>query len=190
MKRCYENLCRAYIEQQSGKTEFAKEQAKRQKYRSRRERVCYVLVFLSCLAGHDLLQKFQRRSSVVTKGEREKYWKHLSLAYVTEESDDPDNPNGIIEHKLLWRSESELNYGVMHRHRKIVALCWLAHPSPQLLGASAGGNIGYSCKPATTHLEWPILHNKCCLEILGWPGPPWPPLFLRQCNGHIVTFIL
>ena len=34
----------------------------------------------------------------------EKYWSKLSLAYVTEESDDPENPNGIIEHKLQWRS--------------------------------------------------------------------------------------
>lgn len=37
----------------------------------------------------------------------EKYWKLLSLGYVTEESDDDDNPNGIIEHKLPWRSDSK-----------------------------------------------------------------------------------
>ena len=55
-----------------------------------------------------MLQKFQRRSTVVSSGEREKYWKHLSLMYVTEESDDPDNPNGLLEHKLPWRSKSEL----------------------------------------------------------------------------------
>ena len=36
----------------------------------------------------------------------EKYWKFLSVAYVTEESDDPDNPNGLIEHKLEWTSDS------------------------------------------------------------------------------------
>lgn len=53
------------------------------------------------------MQKFQRRTSVVSKVEMEKYWKHLSIAYVTEESDDPDNPNGLIEHKLQWRSESK-----------------------------------------------------------------------------------
>ena len=52
-------------------------------------------------------QKFQRRTPVVTKGEMEKYWQKLSLLYVTEESDDPDNPNGIIEHKLHWRSQSK-----------------------------------------------------------------------------------
>ena len=43
---------------------------------------------------------------MVTKTEMENYWKFLSLAYVTEESDDPDNPNGIIEHKLTWCSSS------------------------------------------------------------------------------------
>lgn len=44
---------------------------------------------------------------MVTKGEKEKYWHLLNLMYVTEESDDPDNPNGIIEHKLQWRSKSK-----------------------------------------------------------------------------------
>lgn len=44
---------------------------------------------------------------MVTKGERDKYWKYLSLMYVTEESDDPDNQNGLIEHKLPWRSQSK-----------------------------------------------------------------------------------
>ena len=36
-----------------------------------------------------------------------KYWQTLSLLYITEESDDPDNPNGIIEHKLHWCSQSK-----------------------------------------------------------------------------------
>ena len=31
---------------------------------------------------------------------KEKYWSYLNLYYVTEESNNPDNPNGIIEHKL------------------------------------------------------------------------------------------
>ena len=41
------------------------------------------------------------------KRELEKYWLKLSLLYITEESDDPDNPNGIIEHKLHWCSQSK-----------------------------------------------------------------------------------
>ena len=44
----------------------------------------------------------------MSKSEMDKYWKHLSLLYMTEESDDPNNPNGIIEHKLQCRSKSML----------------------------------------------------------------------------------
>ena len=44
----------------------------------------------------------------------EKYWKFLSLGYVTEESDDMDNPNGKIEHKLKWRSDSKATIIIMH----------------------------------------------------------------------------
>ena len=47
---------------------------------------------------------------MVSASEMDKYWIYLNLNYVTEESDDPDNPNGIIEHKLLWRSESKALY--------------------------------------------------------------------------------
>ena len=43
---------------------------------------------------------------MVKQDEMEKFWHKLSLAYVTEASDDPDNPNGIVEHKLQWRSQS------------------------------------------------------------------------------------
>lgn len=39
VRRCYENLRRTFNEQQSEKKDFAEEQAKRRKYRSRRERV-------------------------------------------------------------------------------------------------------------------------------------------------------
>ena len=52
------------------------------------------------------LQKFRARTTVVSNKEMEK-WKDLSLVFMTEESDDPENPNGIVEHKLLWRSKSE-----------------------------------------------------------------------------------
>ncbi len=54
-----------------------------------------------------VLQKFQRRSNVVTAIEMNKYWKFLSLVYMTEESDDEANPNGIVQHKPEWRSESK-----------------------------------------------------------------------------------
>ena len=39
----------------------------------------------------------------------EKYWQFLGLAYVTEECDDPDYPNELIEHKFEWRSDSRFS---------------------------------------------------------------------------------
>ena len=48
------------------------------------------------------MQKFKRRASAVPKVEFEKYWSKLDLSYTTEESDDPDNPNGIVEHIIPW----------------------------------------------------------------------------------------
>ena len=36
-----------------------------------------------------------------------KHWKQLGIDYMTEESDDPTDPNAIIIHPLPWRSESE-----------------------------------------------------------------------------------
>ena len=42
----------------------------------------------------------------MTEREMESYWKHLSYACMTEESDDPDCPDTIIQHKLNWRSQS------------------------------------------------------------------------------------
>ena len=34
-------------------------------------------------------------------------WGKLSYHYMTEESDDPEEPNHIVMHKLEWRSESK-----------------------------------------------------------------------------------
>ena len=45
---------------------------------------------------------------MVSKNEIDKYCQYLNVNYITEESDDPSNPNGIIEHKLPWRFESKL----------------------------------------------------------------------------------
>ena len=43
---------------------------------------------------------------MVSKKEFEKYWYLLSNAYMTDESDDPDDSNVIVVRKLPWRSES------------------------------------------------------------------------------------
>ena len=52
------------------------------------------------------MQTFEKRASVVKDGELER-WNKLSYHYMTEESDDPDEPNNIVFHKLEWRSESK-----------------------------------------------------------------------------------
>ena len=36
------------------------------------------------------------------------HWKQLTLEYMTEESDDPDDSSLIVEHKLQWRSQSNV----------------------------------------------------------------------------------
>ena len=35
------------------------------------------------------------------------YWNDLSIDFMSEESDDPDDSNSLIIHKLPWVSESE-----------------------------------------------------------------------------------
>ena len=37
-----------------------------------------------------------------------KHWNQLTLDYMTEESDDPEDDSVIVEHRLQWRSESKL----------------------------------------------------------------------------------
>ena len=44
---------------------------------------------------------------MVTKKEHKDYWCHLSQLYMTEESDDLEDPSKIIQHKLQWRSDSK-----------------------------------------------------------------------------------
>ena len=38
--------------------------------------------------------------------EEMKYWKQLSVEFMSEESDDPDDPSVIVIHPLCWRSDS------------------------------------------------------------------------------------
>ena len=44
---------------------------------------------------------------VVVKPSEMKHWNQLTLEYMTEESDDPEDESVIIEHRLQWRSESK-----------------------------------------------------------------------------------
>lgn len=42
--------------------------------------------------------------------EKVKYWNDLSVVFMTEESNDEDDPNCIIEHKLPWHSTGTCVY--------------------------------------------------------------------------------
>ena len=50
------------------------------------------------------LQKFENRGIVVKQSEM-KYWEKLCIDDMSEESDDPNDPNTLIVHKLQWRSQ-------------------------------------------------------------------------------------
>ena len=51
----------------------------------------------------------------------DKYWKCLNVGYMTEESDDPSNPNIITEHKLPWRSKSTYYYNyIMYNYLLLI----------------------------------------------------------------------
>ena len=52
-----------------------------------------------------LIQKFDNRGVVVLEGEM-KYWKHITIDYMSEEFDDLDDANVLVVHPLPWRSQS------------------------------------------------------------------------------------
>ena len=54
------------------------------------------------------MQKFCNRASMVQSSEN-KYWEQLTLEYMTEESDDSDDPAVIVEHQFPWRSQRMCN---------------------------------------------------------------------------------
>ena len=106
---CYQNIRRQWCESQSGKENYVAHQQKQRKYRSRRQRVknkgkCVIRISIVLL----FVQLFEKRSHVVSKNEQKQYWCHLTQAYMTEESDDAEHQNKIIQHRLQWRFDSEL----------------------------------------------------------------------------------
>jgi len=50
------------------------------------------------------VQKYENRAIVVKPSEM-KYWDKLTIDDMSEESDDPNDPNTLIVHKLQWRSQ-------------------------------------------------------------------------------------
>lgn len=55
-----------------------------------------------------MLQKFDNRAVVVRPNEM-KYWEKLTIDEMSEESDDPGDPNTLIVHKLSWCSQGIRN---------------------------------------------------------------------------------
>ena len=105
IKRCYQGLRRKFL---LNKTMMKVYNLKdHEKLNTDQDCRGYQYQFLCTCQYNVLIQKFDKRSQVVSKTEYERYWKFLSVEYMTEESDDPDDDNVIIERKLTWRSESE-----------------------------------------------------------------------------------
>lgn len=70
----------------------------------------------------------------MTEAEKEKYWEDLSILYRTDDSDDSENPNGLVEQKLQWRSPSECV--------QMLRLLAEYHIYPMLLASSIYGSPG------------------------------------------------
>ena len=70
VKRCYENLRRTLLEQQTGKENFIENQAKRRKYRSRRERVCTLKFIVYCYSCHSKLTEISKAFFSGDKGRK------------------------------------------------------------------------------------------------------------------------
>ena len=50
------------------------------------------------------MQKYENRAAVVHQAEQV-YWKQLSIDYMSEESDDGEDPLTVVVHRPLWRSK-------------------------------------------------------------------------------------
>ena len=59
------------------------------------------------------LQKYDKRAMVVQEAEV-KHWKQLGVDFMTEESDDPTDPNAIVVHPLPWHSKSMNPFLTLH----------------------------------------------------------------------------
>ena len=61
-------------------------------------------MFFPPIFKHFFTQKLTNRASVIHQSEV-KMWDQITLDIMTEESDDPDDPSVIVEHKATWRSK-------------------------------------------------------------------------------------
>ena len=105
IKRKYQGLRRQFlIDENSDGELMSVELTKRKKYRSRVYRVnlfCLIKKLIDLL----LQKKYKNRGDVVRPHEMQ-YWKDVQLYHMSEESDDESgNPEILVIHKLVWRSE-------------------------------------------------------------------------------------
>ena len=103
VKRRYESLRRQYLdEEKENFEEIHAYKGKIKKYRQRKD--AYVSNIISVFIIH--AQKFNNRALVVLPNEMN-HWKQISVDFMTDESDDSDDPNVLVIHELTWRSRSK-----------------------------------------------------------------------------------
>ena len=80
---------RSFIEAQSGKEDYAEQQSRKRKFRSRRQRVMWLSYRALCVSySHVIMQVYEKRKGAVKEREEIERWETLSHLYMTEESDD------------------------------------------------------------------------------------------------------
>ena len=120
--------------------------------------MCMIFVnFVLCGCALQLL------SLAVTQKEMERFWKELNQAYMTEESDDSDDPDVIILHKLNWRSQSKLCVCVGHSVCHSVCVCVGLNKYIQVLDS----------RKASSRQPPGLVARKRC--IIGKPSSSTPP---------------
>ena len=65
------------------------------------------------------------------------YWNDLSIDFMSEESDDPDDSNCLIIHKLPWVSESKFKVEAVLIITGLISRCF-NHSPPPLSGWGSG----------------------------------------------------
>ena len=50
-------------------------------------------------------QKFSNHACSVIQPSEAKFWEQVKVEFMTEESDDPEAPTVLLEHRISWRSK-------------------------------------------------------------------------------------
>ena len=90
-----------------------------------KEYVCVIVCSQMILLYMHLVsykQKYDNRAVVVREAEM-KYWQELSVDFMSLESDDPDDSNSLIVHKLPWCSNSMFSIPVFASLICVTPIC-------------------------------------------------------------------